>query len=119
MAAVQDANQGGGDDQVYYIGVDVDQAVSVPQYEPIMLTSVLKRIDNGVKAVVQSALEGTFQGGVLNNNLENEGTGLAPYHAFEGQVPAELNSEVQTLREAIIGGQVKPSDWYTGAPGGE
>ena len=116
MAAVQDANTAGEGDRVMYIGVDVDQAISAAEFEDIMLSSVLKRIDNGVKATVRAAIDGSFAGGVIANNLENEGTGLAPYHAFEGEVPAELTQEIETLHEAIISGEVKPADWYTGAP---
>ena len=52
MTAVEDANKGGG--AVMYIGVDVDQYVSVPEHSAIMLSSVLKRIDNGVKAAIGS-----------------------------------------------------------------
>lgn len=117
MAAVQDANEGlGEEEQVRFIGVDVDQVETAPEYSDILVTSVLKRIDNGVKGAIQAALEGTFEGGVQVNTLENEGTGLAPYHEFEEAVPAELTSEIEALQAAIISGEVVPADWYAGAP---
>jgi basic membrane protein A len=110
MAAVQDANKGGGD--VKYIGVDVDQAISAPEYVDIMLSSVLKRIDNGVKASIGAAVDGSFAGGVLANNLKNEGTGLAPYHNFESQVPAELTTEIDAIRAGIIDGSIVIKDYF-------
>jgi basic membrane protein A and related proteins len=118
MTAVQDANEGVTDpaEMVKFIGVDVDQSVAVPEHANIMLSSVLKRIDNGVKTVVLSAMDDTFEGGVQVNTLENEGTGLAEYHEFEEEVPAELTAEIEALEAAIIDGSVVPADWYAGAP---
>jgi len=108
MAAVQDS---GGD--ALYIGVDVDQAIGVPEYEDIMLSSVLKRIDNAVFASVEQAMSGSFDAPVYVGTLENEGVGLAPYHAFEGEVPQELTDGIAALQEALISGDVAADDWAT------
>jgi basic membrane protein A and related proteins len=113
-AAIQDANRAGAN--VKFIGVDVDQYESAPEYGDIMLTSVLKRIDNGVAAAIGAVVQGTFEGGVSVNTLANEGTGLAPYHEFEDEVPAELDAEIQELRQQIIDGQITISDYF--APAG-
>lgn len=106
MAAVQDS---GGD--ALYIGVDVDQAVSVPEYEDIMLSSVLKRIDNAVFASIEDAMDGSFDSELYVGTLENEGVGLAPYHAFEGEVPQEITDGIAALQEALIAGDVNPDEW--------
>jgi basic membrane protein A len=108
MAAVQDS---GGD--ALYIGVDVDQAISVPEYEDIMLSSVLKRIDNAVFASVEQAMSGSFEAPVYVGTLENEGVGLGPYHAFEDEVPQELTDGIAALQEALISGDVAADDWAT------
>ncbi|MEW6225605.1 MAG: BMP family ABC transporter substrate-binding protein [Chloroflexota bacterium] len=110
MAAVQDANAGGAD--VKFIGVDVDQFVSAPEYEDIMLSSVLKRIDNGVKAAIGAAVDGSFAGGVLANNLANEGTGLAEFHNFDSAVPAELKAELDAIKAGIIDGSIVVKDYF-------
>jgi basic membrane protein A len=109
-AAVSDANAGGA--EVMFIGVDVDQFESAPETQDIILTSVLKRIDNGVKGAVQAALDGTFAGGVAVNDFKNEGTGLAPYHNFDAAVPAELKTEIEDLQQQITDGTLKPVDFY-------
>jgi basic membrane protein A and related proteins len=96
------------------IGVDVDQAISVPDHEAIMLSSVLKRIDNAVFASVEDALDdGEFESNLYVGTLENEGVGLAPYHEFEDDVPEELTSEIEQLQEDLISGDVNPDDWAT------
>lgn len=110
MAAVQDS---GGD--ALYIGVDVDQAISVAEYEDIMLSSVLKRIDNAVFASVEDALDGAFEETLYVGTLENEGVGLAPYHAFEDEVPQELTDGIEALQESLISGDVTADEW-SGAP---
>ena len=37
--------------------------------------------------------------------LENGGVGLAPYHDFEDEIPAELKQEVEAIVEGIIDGR--------------
>ena len=38
--------------------------------------------------------------------LANEGVGLAPYHSFDGAVPAALKAEIEAIRAGIIAGTV-------------
>ena len=50
---------------------------------------------------------GEFPGGsVYVGTLENGGVGLAPYHDFEEEVPAELKAEVEAIQEAIAAGEL-------------
>ena len=91
------------------VGVDVDQYFTLPNEKDILITSVMKRLDNAVFAVVESALNGEFPGGnVFVGTLENEGVGLAPYHDFEGEIPAELDAEVQELSLIHISEPTRP-----------
>lgn len=107
MAAVQDSGE------ALYIGVDVDQAVSVPEYENIMLSSVLKRLDNAVFASIEDATDGSFEENLYVGTLENEGVGLAEFHQFEDEVPQELKDGISELQEALISGDVTAEDWET------
>ncbi len=108
-AAVQENKDNG----VMLIGVDTDQFVSAPEYGDVTLSSILKRIDNAVKNAVKASYDNTFQGGVANNTLANEGVGLAPYHDFESKVPADLTSAIDALKAKIISGEVKVSDYLS------
>ena len=39
--------------------------------------------------------------------LENDGTGLAPFHDFDSKVPADLKTELDALKADIISGKIK------------
>jgi len=90
------------------IGVDVDQYNTLPNEKDILITSCMKRLDNAVYAVVKSLVDGTFKGGgVFVATASNNGVGLAPYHDFENEVPAELKAEVEEIQKGIADGTIK------------
>lgn len=114
MTAVKD-NAAGLSPAPMFIGVDVDQFLSVPGNENIMLSSVLKRIDNAVYAAVQSAMAGAFTSNLYVGTLKNDGVGMAPFHNFDSKVPAALKTEIDTLKAALIDGSVT-ADAFSGQP---
>ncbi len=92
------------------IGVDTDMVVSAPEYESVVLTSVEKKMDNAVFDTIKAAMDGTFKGGgVYVGTLANGGVDIAPYHAFDSEVSAELKAEIEKLKADIISGAVKVS----------
>lgn len=94
------------------IGVDVDWTESAPQYTDILLTSILKRIDNSVAAAIERAVNGEAPQPVFVSTLANEGVGIAPFHDFESLVSAETRAELDALAQKIISGEVVVSDYY-------
>jgi basic membrane protein A len=89
------------------IGVDVDQYFTLPNEKDILVSSCMKRLDNAVFSVTEALVNGEFPGGsVYVGTLENGGVGLAPYHDFEEDVPAELKAEVEAIQEAIASGEL-------------
>jgi glucose/mannose transport system substrate-binding protein len=94
---------------VYIIGVDNDWYVTAPDYKDIILTSVMKYMDVTTFNAIKAAMEGTFQGGVTVGTLENGGVGLAPFHDLDSMVPAELKSELESLKADIIAGKIATS----------
>ena len=54
--------------------------------------------------MIQQAMAGTFEGGVLVGTLENKGVDLAPFHDMEALVPEALKAELEALRGEIIAG---------------
>jgi basic membrane protein A len=52
-------------------------------------------------------MDGTFEGGLTVGTLENDGVGLAPFHDFEDDVPAELKAELEEIKAGIIDGSIK------------
>ena len=95
-----------GTDKLMIIGVDSDQFISDTANAGVYLTSVLKEMDvttfNAIKAVV----DGTFEGGVTIGTLENGGVNIAPYNDLASVVPAELQSQLDTIRAGIIDGSI-------------
>lgn len=92
-------------DGVSIIWVDQDGYQST-NFGDVILTSVLKNIDSAVYDVTEASVNDEFEAAPYVGTLENEGVGLAPYHDFEDQVPAELTSEIDALREQIISGEL-------------
>jgi basic membrane protein A len=89
------------------VGVDVDQYYTLPNEKDILITSCMKRLDNAVYNVTELATKNQFPGGQSYvGTLVNGGVGLAPYHDFEGQIPAELTQEVQTIIDGVKAGTI-------------
>ena len=94
---------------VYIVGVDTDWAIVNEQYAPIVLTSVLKNMDITTYNVIESVINGTFEGGVTIGTLDNGGVGLASYHELAGMVSAELAAEVDDAAAKLIAGELSAS----------
>ncbi len=90
------------------IWVDVDGCESTPDCSAI-ITTVVKNIPGAVKEAVLKAAGGeklNAEEGFVGT-LANDGVSIAPYHEFEGKVPAELKAEVDKLKADIAAGTVK------------
>jgi basic membrane protein A len=91
----------------YGIWVDVDGYDLLPEARDVLLTSVMKNMDNSVYDVIKSAMEGSFKGcGVYVGDLANEGVGIGPYHDLVEAVPDDLQAEVEDLKGMIISGEI-------------
>jgi basic membrane protein A len=91
----------------YGIWVDVDGYNLLPEARDVLLTSVMKNMDNSVFDVIKAAMEGNFDGcGVYVGSIANNGVGIAPYHDLASQVPTELQAEVEDLRGKIASGEI-------------
>ena len=91
----------------YGIWVDTDGYNSLPGVQDVILTSVMKKMDNSNYAVIKGALEGKFEGCTnYVGDLANGGVGLAPYHDLADAVPDELEAEVADLQQKIVSGEI-------------
>jgi len=104
--AVQTADQSGANVNMFW--VDTDGCVSAAQYCKYFITSVEKGITVAVKNAVLNAAAGKFSGGNYIGTLANGGVALAPYHDFQGKVPASLQSELAQIQTQIENGTIKP-----------
>ena len=93
-------------DKVLAIGVDTDQCVTLPDACPVLLTSILKNMDVSVETAIKSAVDGSFKGGVYNGTLDNNGVGLADYHANADKVTSAVQSELTAIKADLIAGKI-------------
>ena len=86
----------------YAIGVDRDQNDIAPEN---ILTSAMKKVNEGVYKVVENLKDGTFDGGnTLVFGLKEEGIGLAP--STDKNVPQDVIDYVNEQIEDIISGKI-------------
>jgi basic membrane protein A len=90
----------------WIIGVDADWYNTVPDFQSIILSSVLKNMDITTYQAIEQVIDGTFEGGLIVGTLENGGVGLAPFHDLDAEVPAELKAELDQVSADVISGAV-------------
>lgn len=104
LGALAEAQQSNG--AMNAIWVDTDGFTAAPQYASVLITSVLKGISDAVTKAVEDSSTGNFSDTAYVGTLANGGTGLAPFHNFEGKIPASLVSELNQVKQDIISGTI-------------
>ncbi len=104
LGALAEAQQSKG--AMNAIWVDTDGYTAAPQYKSVLVTSVLKGIADAVTKAVETSSTGSFDATPYVGTLANGGTGLAPFHDFEGKVPAALTAELAQVKQDIISGTI-------------
>lgn len=92
----------------YAIGVDLNQDADQPGH---ILTSMVKRVDNACYLVIQSVVEGTFEGGTTQYlSLSEGGVSLTDFsvmkEALGDQFPQDIVDKCEELEEQIISGEI-------------
>ena len=93
------------------IGVDSDQALSLPEFASAILTSAEKRIDVAVLETIKKTSGGDTGGENFVGTLANGGVAISPFHELDAEVSAELKAEVEKLAADIAAGTVKIADY--------
>jgi basic membrane protein A len=104
IGALQSAKASGG--KVNAIWVDTDGCVSAEAYCSNIISSVYKGMDVAVADAIKAAQSGSFSNEPYVGTLENDGTGLSPFHDFDSKVPAELKTELDQLKSDIVSGTI-------------
>lgn len=63
--------------EVWAIGVDKDQAIELPEFKHIILSSMMKRVDTATYDATKSVVEGNFKAGVQSLGIAEDGVGMA------------------------------------------
>jgi basic membrane protein A len=107
------------DNNLYSVGVDLDQCISLPEYCGTLLTSAQKNIGAAVITAVNDHFAGNKGGTNYVGTLKNGGVQIATLDRMESAwtavfgslVTAELKAEVEALKAAIIDGSVSVSSY--------
>jgi basic membrane protein A len=92
------------------IGVDVDQAVSLPNLASCIVTSAEKKLKDTVQAVVTSVASDTFQAGTVAYNAASDppAIGLSDYHDNAALITPEIQALLDTALEGLKAGTLDP-----------
>lgn len=90
--------------EVWAIGVDMDQAVTVPEYASIILSSMIKRVDVATYNASKSVVDGTFKGGVQTLGIKEGGIGIA--ETTKTNTPADVITLVKDYEKQISEGKL-------------
>jgi len=104
----------------YAIGVDSDQAMlfkdSDPEKAELVLTSMMKRVDNSLLRAVTLFQEGKLEFGKAESlGLKEGAVGLAVNEFYEKNVPEEMRTRLDEIAEKIQSGEIQvPSAFEMG-----
>jgi len=99
IEACRDAN-------IPVFGTDYD---TYPLAPPIVVSTVLMKMDRAMEIVVEDILAEKFQGGRCWEPGLKEGVfDLAPYHDWEDQLSQEFKGKIEQMKQDIIAGTIVP-----------
>jgi basic membrane protein A and related proteins len=91
------------------IGVDSDQYLTAsPEQQPLIFTSMLKRLDVSVYDTIAAMGEGTFTAGASVFGMAEEGVDYSTTNTAE--MTQDIIDELETFREQIISGEIVVPD---------
>ncbi len=93
---------------VVFMGVDKNIAVTSPEYADLVLTSVEKRMTQAVYDVIKETKDSGFSGEAYVGTLENDGTALSEFGAFDSKIPDDIKAKLDELKAGIIDGSINP-----------
>ena len=88
------------DNGIYAIGVDSDQSVLAPE---TVITSAMKRVDNGVQDICKALKDNKFEGGEHKYTLADGGVDIAPTQTL---LTPEALAAVEQAKKDILDGKV-------------
>jgi basic membrane protein A len=94
-------------ESVRVVFADVD-AFEIFERDParVLLTSAVKVIDDAVYRQVEALVGGTWESGVVVEDLASGGIDIAPFHKTNNQVPGFVRNDLREIRTGIIDGTI-------------
>ena len=101
--AARKLNQRAGAPRKLAIGVDSDQYDSAPG---IVLSSMVKRVDNAAYDSILRVRDHKFVGGLLQFGLAEEGVGYVYDDHNKALIPDAVRAKLEALKQDIIAGKI-------------
>jgi basic membrane protein A len=98
------ALQAAGQAKVYSIGVDADQKDA----DPSVIMSALKKVDVATYTAIKAVVDGSFTAGALTFSIANDGAGYQLDNFPGGALPADIQTEVDSVMAKIKAGTLTP-----------
>jgi basic membrane protein A len=89
------------------ISADVDPYNTYPEAQSALISSAMKNVDVAVYNYLKTVADGSVTAGISTGTLENGGVGLAPFHDWDSQIPADLKAQIQKASDGIKDGSIK------------
>lgn len=95
----------------YAIGVDSDQATIIEATDPdqakVILTSMLKNVDNSLYRAIKMHLDGTLPYGTAEAlGVAEGGVGLARNSYYESSTPADVKAAIEQAEKDLLAGKI-------------
>ena len=95
----------------YALGVDSDQAAifedSDPDKAALIVTSMLKRVDNSLVRAIDMHMDGTLMYGQAENlGIKEEAVGLAQNDIYANLISEEVRAEIDAIGAEIVAGNI-------------
>jgi basic membrane protein A len=93
----------------FAIGVDANQDWTKPG---LILTSMLKRVDQAVYSTIEESKSGAFAGGIKRFGLANKGIDYSADQYNEKILTEAVRKHAEELKAEIIAGKIEVPDYY-------
>ncbi len=87
---------------LFCIGVDTDQWETVPEAHSCLVSSAMKLLKPGVAGLIKLAHDGGFPAGNYFGDAA-----LAPFHDFDGQIPADVKKLLEDTAKGLKDGSIQ------------
>ncbi len=106
----QGALEAACDANIFGIGVDVDQALTLPNLAKCIVTSAEKKLKDTIKATILTVPSATFKAGTVTYNAASTppAIGVSPYHDFASLITPEIQAKVDAAFDAMKAGTLQP-----------
>lgn len=87
-------------------GIDFDRYNTNPAVKGALVSSAVKNVDVAVYNYLRTVAGSAVKGGITTAALRDGGVGLAPFHDWDGKIPADLKARVQKASDGLKDGSI-------------